>query len=418
MEESSRVTTLTPVGHRPIVKSSKLANVCYDIRGPVLQEAMRLEEEGHRIMKLNIGNPAPFGFDAPEEILVDVIHHLPESQGYCDSKGLYSARKAIMQYCQQLRIEGVEVEDITIGNGVSELIVMAMQALVDDGDEILVPAPDYPLWTAAVTLAGGTAVHYRCDESADWLPDVSDMRRKVTSRTKAIVVINPNNPTGAVYPKALLEDIVALARQKDLILFADEIYDKILYDDAVHTPLATLADDLLVVTFNGLSKTYRVAGFRTGWMVLSGAKHRAKDYIEGLDILASMRLCANVPTQHAIQTALGGYQSIQAFIKPGGRLYEQRRLAHSLLNQIEGVSCVLPKGALYLFPRIDPRRYNIVSDEKFAFDLLAQEKLLVVHGSGFNWPEPDHFRIVFLPRVEDLTEAMSRLARFLSSYRQ
>jgi alanine-synthesizing transaminase len=379
---------------------------------------LRLEEEGHRIMKLNIGNPAPFGFEAPEEILVDVIHHLPESQGYCDSKGLYSARKAIMQYCQQIRIPGVEIDDITIGNGVSELIVMSMQALINDGDEILVPAPDYPLWTAAVTLAGGTAVHYRCDEGADWLPDLADMRRKITSRTRAIVVINPNNPTGAVYPRALLEDIVTLARQKDLVLFADEIYDKILYEDAVHTPLATLADDLLVVTFNGLSKTYRVAGFRTGWMVLSGAKHRARDYIEGLNILASMRLCANVPTQHAIQTALGGYQSIQEFIRPGGRLYEQRNLAHALLNQIEGVSCTKPKGALYLFPRIDTKRYNITSDERFAFDLLAQEKLLIVHGSGFNWPEPDHFRIVFLPRVEDITEAMSRLARFLSTYRQ
>jgi alanine-synthesizing transaminase len=295
---------------------------------------------------------------------------------------------------------------------------MSMQALINDGDEILVPAPDYPLWTAAVTLAGGTAVHYRCDEGADWLPDLADMRRKITSRTRAIVVINPNNPTGAVYPRALLEDIVTLARQKDLVLFADEIYDKILYEDAVHTPLATLADDLLVVTFNGLSKTYRVAGFRTGWMVLSGAKHRARDYIEGLNILASMRLCANVPTQHAIQTALGGYQSIQEFIRPGGRLYEQRNLAHALLNQIEGVSCTKPKGALYLFPRIDTKRYNITSDERFAFDLLAQEKLLIVHGSGFNWPEPDHFRIVFLPRVEDITEAMSRLARFLSTYRQ
>jgi alanine-synthesizing transaminase len=417
-EEPSRVTPLTPHTYRPIAKSAKLANVCYDIRGPVLQEAMRLEEEGHRIMKLNIGNPAPFGFEAPEEILVDVIHHLPESQGYCDSKGLYSARKAIMQYCQQIRIPGVEIDDITIGNGVSELIVMAMQALINDGDEILVPAPDYPLWTAAITLAGGTAVHYRCDEASDWLPDVADMRRKVTSRTRAIVIINPNNPTGAVYPRALLEDVVALAHQKDLVLFADEIYDKILYDGAEHTPLATLAEDLLVVTFNGLSKTYRVAGFRTGWMVLSGAKHRAKDYIEGINILASMRLCANVPSQHAIQTALGGYQSIQEFLRPGGRLYEQRNLAHALLNQIEGVSCTKPKGALYLFPRIDTRRYNISDDERFAFDLLAQEKLLVVQGSGFNWPEPDHFRIVFLPRVEDLTEAMARLARFLSTYRQ
>lgn len=416
--EPDRVSPLTPLGHRPIAKSKKLANVCYDIRGPVLREAMRLEEEGHRILKLNIGNPAPFGFEAPEEILVDVIHHLPESQGYCDSKGLYSARKAIMQYCQQTQVQGVEVEDIYIGNGVSELIVMAMQGLINDGDEILVPAPDYPLWTAAITLSGGKAVHYRCDEQADWTPDLADMRAKVTSRTRAIVVINPNNPTGAVYPRAVLEDIAALARQRDLVLFADEIYDKIIYDDAVHVPLATVAEDVLVATFNGLSKTYRVAGFRTGWMVLSGAKHRARDYIEGLDILASMRLCANVPSQHAIQTALGGYQSIQEFIRPGGRMYEQRNHAHALLNQIEGVTCVKPMGALYLFPRLDPRRYNITDDERFAFDLLQQEKLLVVQGRGFNWPEPDHFRIVFLPRKEELTEAIGRLARFLDGYRQ
>jgi len=417
-DDVSRVTPLTPLGHRPIGKSSKLDNVCYEIRGRALQEAQRLEEEGHRILKLNIGNPAPFGFEAPEEILVDVIHHLPESQGYCDSKGLYSARKAVMQYCQQIRIPGVEIDDVTIGNGVSELIVMAMQALINDGDEILVPAPDYPLWTAAITLAGGKAVHYRCDEGADWLPDVADMKRKVTSRTRAIVVINPNNPTGAVYPRALLEDIAALARQKDLVLYADEIYDKILYDDAVHTPLASLAEDLLCVTFNGLSKTYRVAGFRAGWMVLSGAKHRARDYVDGLNILASMRLCANVPSQHAIQTALGGYQSIAEFIHPGGRLYEQRKLAHAMLNQIEGISCVKPKGALYLFPKIDTRRYNIADDERFTFDLLSQEKMLVVQGTGFNWPEPDHFRIVFLPRIEDLQDAMTRLARFLSNYRQ
>ena len=417
-DELSRVTELTPLGHRPIAKSNKLANVCYDIRGPVLQEAMRLEEEGHRIMKLNIGNPAPFGFEAPEEILVDVIHHLPESQGYCDSKGLYSARKAIMQYCQQIQIPGVEIDDITIGNGVSELIVMSMQALINDGDEILVPAPDYPLWTAAVTLAGGTAVHYRCDEAADWLPDLADMRRKITSRTRAIVVINPNNPTGAVYPRALLEDIVTLARQKDLVLFADEIYDKILYDDAVHTPLATLADDLLVVTFNGLSKTYRVAGFRTGWMVLSGAKHRARDYIEGLNILASMRLCANVPTQHAIQTALGGYQSINDLVLPGGRLHEQRNRAWELINSIPGVSCVKPRGAIYLFPRLDPQVHRILDDEKMIFDLLTQEKMLLVQGTAFNYPDPDHFRVVFLPRVSDIEEAFARFGRFIAGYRQ
>ncbi len=417
-EDLSRVTPLTPPPLRTIAKSTKLADVCYDIRGPVLQEATRLEEEGHRVIKLNIGNPAPFGFEAPEEIVIDVIHHLRESQGYCDSKGLYSARKAIMQYCQQRPIPHVEIDDIYIGNGVSELIVMAMQALLNNGDEILVPSPDYPLWTAAITLCGGKAVHYRCDEQADWQPDLEDMKRKITSRTRGIVVINPNNPTGAVYSHALLTDIVEIARQKDLILFADEIYDKIIYDDAVHTPLASLAPDLLVLSFNGLSKTYRVAGFRTGWMVISGAKHRATDYVEGLNILASMRLCANVPTQHAIQTALGGYQSIVEFIRPGGRLYQQRALAHSLLNQIEGVSCTMPKGALYLFPKLDVRRFNIHDDEKFAFDLLRQEKILVVQGTGFNWPEPDHFRIVFLPREEELIEAIGRLGEFLATYRQ
>ena len=409
---------MTPAGARPIKKSTKLTDVCYEIRGPVLREAHRLEEEGHRIVKLNIGNPAPFGFEAPEEILVDVIHNLPDSQGYCESKGLYSARKAVMQYCQQIGIRNVDVEDVYIGNGVSELIVMAMQGLLNDGDEVLLPAPDYPLWTAAVSLSGGRAVHYPCDEQADWLPDVDAIKRAITPRTRALVVINPNNPTGAVYPRELLEDLVEVARQHDLVLFADEIYDKIIYDDIEHTPLATLAPDLLVGTFNGLSKTYRVAGFRTGWMVISGAKHRAADYVEGLDILASMRLCANVPAQHAIQTALGGYQSIQDFIGPEGRLYKQRNLAHSMLNQIEGVSCVKPKGALYLFPKLDRARFNITDDERFAFDLLQQEKILVVQGSGFNCPDTEHFRIVFLPRVEELTDAISRIAEFLSTYRQ
>jgi alanine-synthesizing transaminase len=417
-DELDRITALTPPRQRAITKSAKLDDVCYEIRGPALQEANRLEEEGHRIIKLNIGNPAPFGFEAPEEIVIDVIHHLRESQGYCDSKGLYSARKAIMQYTQQLPVPHVEIDDIYIGNGVSELIVMAMQGLLNNGDEILVPAPDYPLWTAAITLCGGRAVHYRCDEQADWQPDIDDMKRKVTPRTRGIVIINPNNPTGAVYSRELLNDVVELARQKDLILFADEIYDKIIYDDAVHVPLASLAPDLLVLTFNGLSKTYRVAGFRTGWMVVSGAKHRAADYIDGLNILASMRLCANVPSQHAIQTALGGYQSIQEFIRPGGRLYQQRNLAHSMLNQIEGVTCTMPRGALYLFPRLDPRRFNIKSDEQFTLDLLRQEKLLVVQGTGFNWPEPDHFRIVFLPREEELIDAIGRLGEFLSTYRQ
>ena len=417
LERASR-EPLNPPGFGPIAKSTKLADVCYEIRGPALGEAARLEEEGHRIVKLHIGNPAPFGFEAPEEILVDVIHNLPTSQGYCESKGLYSARKAVMQYCQQIGIANVDVEDIYMGNGVSELIVMAMQGLLNNGDEILVPAPDYPLWTAAITLSGGKAVHYRCDEGADWLPDVDDIKRKITSRTRGIVVINPNNPTGAVYPQQLLEDIVTVARSRDLVLFADEIYDKILYDDAVHVPIARLAPDLLTLTFNGLSKAYRVAGFRTGWMVVSGAKRRAKDYIDGLDILASMRLCANVPTQHAVQTALGGYQSIYEYTRPGGRLYTQRNIAWSMLNQIEGVSCVKPKGALYAFPRIDPKRFNVRDDEKFVLDLLRQEKILVVHGTGFNWPEPDHFRIVFLPREEELVNALSRIGDFLGTYRQ
>lgn len=416
--ETSEIMELKLPQSRQILKSDKLDDVCYDIRGPVLKEAHRLEEEGHKIVKLNIGNPAPWGFDAPEEILLDVIHNLPASQGYCDSKGLYSARKAVMQYCQQLQIANVEIDDIFIGNGVSELIVMALQGLLNNGDEVLIPAPDFPLWSAAVRLCGGIPVHYRCDEGADWFPDLDDVKAKISTRTRALVVVNPNNPTGAVYDKALLTDLVELARSRDLVLFSDEIYDKILYDDATHIPLATLAEDLLVVTLNGLSKTYRVAGFRTGWMVLSGAKHRAADYIEGLEILASLRLCANVPTQHAIQTALGGRQSIGDYLVPGGRLYEQRQLAFEMLNDIDGISCVKPKGALYLFPKLDIAKFNISNDEQFVLDLLRQEHILVVQGTGFNWPEPDHFRIVFLPRVEDLQEALSRLDRFLASYRQ
>jgi alanine-synthesizing transaminase len=417
-DSAGTLAVLPQGGPRQFHKSTKLADVCYDIRGPVLAEASRLEEEGHRVVKLNIGNPAPFGFEAPDEILVDVIHHLPTAQGYCESKGLYTARKAVMQYCQQQNVRDVTVDDIYIGNGASELIVMAMQALLNNGDEILIPTPDYPLWTAAVTLCGGKAVHYRCDEQADWYPDVDDMRRKITSRTRGIVLINPNNPTGSVYPRDLLEDVVKLAQEHDLILFSDEIYDKILYDGATHVPLASLTEDLLVLTFNGLSKTYRVAGFRTGWLVVSGDKYRASDYIEGLDMLASMRLCANVPAQHAIQTALGGYQSINALIRPGGRFYEQRNLAWSLLNQIEGVSCVKPKGALYLFPKLDRRRFNMQDDEQFAFDLLRKEKILVVQGTGFNCPDPDHFRIVFLPRIDELRDAILRIGDFLSTYRQ
>lgn len=417
-KQEARVTQLPKTLDGQIVKSRKLDDVCYDIRGPVLKEAHRLEEEGHHVIKLNIGNPAPFGFEAPEEILVDVIHNLPESQGYSDAKGIYSARKAVMQYCQQTNVRNVEIDDIYIGNGVSELVVLALQGLLNNNDEVLIPAPDFPLWSAAVNLCGGKPVHYRCDESADWFPDLDDIRAKISSRTKAIVVINPNNPTGAVYSKELLTELIEIARSRDLVIFSDEIYDKILFDDAVHVPLASLAEDLLIVTFNGLSKTYRVAGFRTGWMVVSGAKHRARDYIEGLDILASMRLCSNVPTQHAIQTALGGRQSIQDLIAPGGRLFEQRQWAWDRLNAIDGITCTKPKGALYLFPKLDVRKFNISNDEQFALDLLRQEKVLVVQGSGFNWPEPDHFRIVFLPRIEELDDALNRLDTFLHKYRQ
>ena len=403
----------------PVIrKSNKLINVCYDIRGPVLQEAKRLEEEGNRILKLNIGNPAPWGFEAPEEIVQDVIRNLPASQGYCDSKGLFAARKAIMQECQKKNIPNVTVEDIYIGNGVSELIVMAMQGLLNDTDEMLIPAPDYPLWTAAVSLAGGNPVHYVCDEASGWAPDIEDMRSKITEHTRGIVVINPNNPTGAVYPKAILEQIMDLAREHNLIVFADEIYDKIIYDEAEHTSMASLADDVLCLTFNGLSKTYRAAGFRSGWVVVSGPKHRARDYIDGLDMLSNMRLCANVPSQHAIQTALGGYQSINELIIPEGRLYEQRNLAWKMLNEIPGVSCVKPKGALYLFPKLDPTVYPIKNDEKMALDLLQQQKVLIVQGSGFNMPDTQHFRIVFLPRIDELEDAISRIATFLRTYQQ
>lgn len=400
-----------------IQKSNKLDNVCYDIRGPVLVEATRLEEEGHRVIKLNTGNPAAFGFNAPDEIIQDMIRNLPTAQGYCESKGIFSARKAIMQYCQQKNFPPVTVEDIFIGNGVSELIMMTMQALLNNGDEMLIPAPDYPLWTAAVNLAGGRAVHYRKDEQSDWYPDIEDMRSKITSKTRGIVVINPNNPTGALYPKEVLEQIVELAREHNLILFSDEIYDKILYDDAEHIALASLAPDVLCVSFNGLSKTYRVAGFRSGWAVVSGPKHRAKSYLEGLNMLASMRLCANVPAQHIIQTSLGGYQSINDLILPGGRLLEQRNKAYEMLNQIPGVSCTQPKGALYLFPKLD-KRFNITNDEKFVLDFVRAEKVLLVQGTAFNWFEPDHLRVVTLPRVDELETVMIKLERFLSSYRQ
>ncbi|WP_110666030.1 pyridoxal phosphate-dependent aminotransferase [Salinicola halophilus] len=405
----------------PIRKSQKLDNVSYDIRGPVLEHAKRLEDEGHRILKLNIGNPATFGFEAPEEILQDVMRNLPTAQGYCDSKGLYSARKAIMQECQRKGIPGVGVEDIFIGNGVSELITIAMQALLDDGDEVLIPAPDYPLWTAAANLSGGRPVHYLCDEAADWSPDIADIRDKITSRTRAIVLINPNNPTGAVYPPAVVKEILAIARQHGLVVFSDEIYDKILYDGVEHVSTGALAaDDQLVVTMNGLSKSYRCAGFRSGWMILSGGlgKHNAEDFIQGLNMLASMRLCANVPAQHAIQTALGGYQSINDLILPGGRLLAQRDVVHEKLNAIPGVSCVKPKGALYAFPRLDPEMYPIHDDAQMVLDLLLQERILLVQGSAFNWPDTDHVRIVTLPWADQLGDAIDRFARFLSRYRQ
>lgn len=401
-----------------IHKSDKLKGVCYDIRGPVLREANRMEEEGHRIIKLNIGNPAPFGFDAPEEILQDVIHNLPDSSGYCHSKGLFPARKAVMHYTQEKGIKGVTIDDIIIGNGVSELIVMAMQALVNNGDEILLPAPDYPLWTAAVRLSGGTPVHYLCDEQQDWQPALDDIRAKISPRTRALVIINPNNPTGANYSEAFLRELLNIARENDLIVLADEIYDKILYDEEKHISIASMADDLLFVTFNGLSKSYRAAGFRSGWMIVSGARHRARDFIEGLEMLASMRLCANVPSQHAIQTALGGYQSIDDLVLPTGRLGKQRDLAWQLLNEIPGVSCVKPKSALYLFPRLDPEMYPIEDDEAFVLDLLRQEKVLVVQGTAFNWPKPDHFRIVFLPNPDDLRESIGRIGRYLERMRK
>ena len=403
---------------KPIKKSSKLADVCYDIRGPVLARARQMEEEGHRILKLNIGNLASFGFDAPDEMRHDVIVNLSNASGYTDSKGLFAARKAIMHYAQQKRIAGVELDDIIIGNGVSELIVMAMQGLLDDGDEVLVPAPDYPLWTAAVRLAGGMPRHYLCDESNGWLPDLADIRAKITRHTRAIVIINPNNPTGALYPDDLLRELVEIARKHQLIVYADEVYDKTLYDGATHTSIASLADDLLFVSFNGLSKNYRACGYRTGWMVVSGEKRHAQDYIEGLNILASMRLCANVPGQYAVQTALGGYQSINDLVAPAGRLCRQRDLAWELLTRIPGVSCVKPKAALYLFPRLDAKMYPIKDDQEFVLELLEEEKVLVVQGSGFNWPRPDHFRLVFLPNSDDLTEAIARIARFLDGYRR
>jgi alanine-synthesizing transaminase len=399
------------------LKSHKLHGVCYDIRGPVLDHANWLEDEGHRVIKLNIGNPAAFGFDAPDEIIHDVIHRLREAQGYVDSKGLFAARKAIMQRYQVDGIQGIEIEDIFLGNGVSELIVMAMQALLNSGDEILIPSPDYPLWTASVALSGGTPVHYLCDEDREWQPSIEDIESKITANTRGIVVINPNNPTGAVYSEELLKRIVELASKHNLVIFADEIYDRILYDDAQHIPLAKLAKDVLCVTFNGLSKTYRLAGFRAGWMMLSGAKAQAKNYIEGLEMLASMRLCANVPAMLAVQTALGGYQSINDLILPGGRLKEQRDLAYDLVTAIPGVSCVKPKSAMYLFPKLDPDIYPIANDEEMILNLLKEEHMLLVQGSAFNWPDRQHFRIVFLPGKDQLIEAIGRFSQFLHRMR-
>ena len=403
---------------QPVLKSTKLANVCYDIRGPVMARAYQMEEEGHRIIKLNIGNPAVFGFEAPDEIVRDVIHNLPNASGYIESKGLFAARKAVMHYTQEKQIPGVQVGDIYIGNGVSELIVMTIQALLDSGDEVLVPAPDYPLWTAAVSLAGGTPSHYLCDEGSGWLPDLHDIRAKITPATRAIVIINPNNPTGALYPVDLLQEIVEIARQHQLIIYADEIYDKVLYDGATHTSIASLAEDVLFVTFNGLSKNYRACGYRAGWAIVSGEKRHARDYIEGLDILASMRLCANVPAQYAIQTALGGYQSIEDLVAPTGRLCRQRDRAYELLTAIPGVTCHKPQAAMYLFPRLDTKVYPILNDQHFILELLLEEKVLVVQGSGFNWPHPDHLRLVFLPNTDDLEDAMGRIGRFLDGYRK
>lgn len=401
-----------------IKQSDKLKHVCYEIRGPALQAAKQLEEEGHKITKLNIGNPGAFGFDAPDEILQDVIFNLSDAQAYSDSKGLFSARKAVMHETQRINIKGVEIGDIYLGNGVSELIVMSMQALLNNGDEVLIPAPDYPLWTAAVSLSGGEPIHYVCDEAADWFPDIDDIKSKITDRTKALVLINPNNPTGAVYSKELLLQIIEVAREHELILFADEIYDKILYDDVKHIPLASLCEDLLILTFNGLSKNYRLAGFRSGWMIISGNKEIASDYLEGLEILSNMRLCSNVPAQLAIQTALGGYQSINELILPGGRLRDQRDLAYQMLNDIPGVSCTLPKGAIYIFPKLDPKKFKIESDDKLILEFLLQEKVLMVQGSGFNISDKQHFRIVFLPREDVLTDSINKLARFLSKYSQ
>lgn len=403
---------------RTFQKSSKLEDVCYDVRGPVLDEANRMQERGIDVLKLNLGNPAPFGFNAPEEVILDMIYNLRESQGYSDSKGIFSARKAIMQYCQLKKIPNVTINDIYTGNGVSELISIVTQALLDTGDEILVPSPDYPLWTGCVSLAGGKPVHYICDEESDWYPDLEDIKSKITDRTKAIVIINPNNPTGAVYPEDVLLKIADIAREHELMIFSDEIYDRLVMDGIKHTSIAALAPDLFCITLNGLSKSHMAAGFRVGWMVLSGAKEKAKDYIEGLNMLSNMRLCSNVPAQSIVQTALGGYQSVNEYLVQGGRIYEQREFIYKAINDIPGLSAVKPKAAFYIFPKIDVKKFNIYDDEKFALDFLREKKVLVTHGRGFNWGAPDHFRIVYLPRVEELKKATDKLADFLKTYRQ
>lgn len=403
---------------KEIRKSSKLANVCYDIRGPVLDEAQRLIDEGQRILKLNVGNTAPFGLNAPDEIITDVIRNLSAADGYSESKGIYSARKAVMQYYQQKRVANVDVEDIFLGNGVSELISMATHAILEPGDEVLIPSPDYPLWTASVTLAGGTPVHYICDEQQDWFPDVADIRSKITSKTKAIVIINPNNPTGAVYSDDVLMDLLAIAREHNLIVLADEIYDKVLYDGVTHTPLAAMSEDLLTLTFNGLSKAYRLPGFRSGWLMVSGPKYRAKDLLSGLNMLASMRLCANMPGQIAIQTALGGYQTINDLVLPTGRLGRQRKIAYDMIQDTPGLSTTLPKGAMYMFVKVDTKKFGIKNDEQMILDLLRQEKILLVHGRAFNWPDVDHFRMVYLPDPETLTTALTRMQNFFATYKQ
>ena len=403
---------------REFKKSSKLDNVLYDVRGPVVDEAARMEENGTNVLKLNIGNPAPFGFRTPDEVIYDMSRQLTECEGYSNSKGLFSARKAIMQYAQLKKLPNVSVEDIYTGNGVSELINLSMSALLDNSDEVLVPAPDYPLWTACVTLAGGTAVHYICDEQSEWYPDIEDIKKKITDKTKAIVIINPNNPTGALYPREVLQQIVDVAREHQLMIFSDEIYDRLVMDDLEHVSIASLAPDLFCVTFSGLSKSHMIAGYRIGWMVLSGNKALGKDYIEGINMLSNMRLCSNVPAQSIVQTALGGYQSVGEYIVPGGRIYEQREYIYKALNDIPGISAVKPKAAFYIFPKIDTQKFNIANDEKFALDLLREKKILIIHGGGFNWDKPDHFRVVYLPRIEVLSDATEKLADFLSTYKQ